>query len=237
MRQPPFRIKICGVRSLPDIAAVAASGADAVGFNFYSQSLRYVEPELAVDLSRAAATAQLVRVGLFVNSTPAEVASIAGAVELDVIQLHGDESISDVQAISRLGFPVLRAIRLPCGPLTIPVIENATVDILSAVPDAHLLIDADAGAAYGGSGRSLDWRTIGEWSRRASVVPQRVGASPSWVLAGGLRPDNVAVAIGQTGCLAVDVASGVEQPKGVKSSELIGLFAKNARSAFDRMPS
>lgn len=214
-----FHIKICGIRFKTDIDAVADSQADAVGLNFFSPSIRYVDPAAPStrELSLAAQTAGLIRVGVFVNESVSRIRSIADQVGLDVIQLHGDETVDQVAG---LGGPRVRAIKLPTGPLSIDKIA-AKVDPWVAAGFA-VLLDADAGAMHGGSGKTLDWPSIAAWAKSNPQV--------TWTLAGGLNPDNVADAIACTGAISVDTASGVESPKGQKSAELITRFAARCQT-------
>ncbi|MGB7328784.1 MAG: phosphoribosylanthranilate isomerase [Rubripirellula sp.] len=211
-----FRVKICGVRLQGDVEAVAAAGGDAIGLNFFPPSVRYVDPAdpHTRELSLVAAKLGLFRVGVFVNESPERIAEIAAAVGLDAIQLHGDET---VELAAKIAGQKLRAIKLPVGPLTVSQIDAASRPWVNA--SYHVLFDADAGAAHGGSGKTLDWPTIAEW---ASLNP-----SVSWTLAGGLTPDNVSDAIRISAATSVDTASGVESAKGAKSTERIRHFVAN----------
>ncbi|MGV3482819.1 MAG: phosphoribosylanthranilate isomerase [Planctomycetaceae bacterium] len=213
-----FRIKICGVRRVSDIAATAVSGADAVGLNFFRQSIRYVEPELAIELSSEAEDRGLLRVGVFVDEAIDSILDISDRVGLDFVQLHGHESEPDAQRLLNAGERVIRAIRLPVGRLEPQEVEERVAPWRELGCD--LLLDADAGAQAGGAGLRLDWAAIGRW--RAEYATQ-----DSWALAGGLTPQTVAKAVALTGASAVDVASGVEQPRGIKSAALIEAFVEN----------
>lgn len=215
----PFRIKICGVRSTNDVDMVARAGADAVGLNFYAPSVRSLNPSdpATVEINQTAMKHGLVRIGLFVNEPIKNIRSIVESLQLDWIQLHGDESVSHATELLDAGHQVLRAIRLPHGPLAGPAID-AAIGPWADLPVA-LLLDADAGGAFGGGGNRLDWPSIRRWS---SV---RSAECASWTLAGGLTPENVAEAIRSSGATSVDVASGVESPKGKKNKVRISRFA------------
>lgn len=220
----PFRIKICGVRSDRDVRACAAAGADAIGLNFHPASLRYVDPtsgETAA-ISEAAARHGICRVGLFVNRPIDQVHAAAGLLDLDAIQFHGDELRSDVIRILDAGFAVVRAIRLPTSPMSAKEIQSH-LEPLWDLP-ITFLFDADAGAAFGGSGKQLHWPSIAAWASRYGEQ-----AAKGWVLAGGLEPNGVAEAITQSTAKSVDVASGVELPRGTKSAELIQRFVLATR--------
>ncbi|MCO8123025.1 phosphoribosylanthranilate isomerase [Stieleria sp. TO1_6] len=211
-----FRVKICGVRLDQDVAAVAAAGADAVGLNFFPPSVRYLDPQSnsTRELSQQAHTAGLLRVGVFVNQSAESMLTVADRVGLDAIQLHGDESIETAAVLLQRGQTVIRAIKLPKLPFDVELMERRSADWM--LLGCHLLLDVDAGAAMGGSGKTLDWASVRAW---AAAYPD-----VSWTLAGGLKPENVAAAIRATGAISVDSASGVECPKGVKNAERIAGF-------------
>jgi phosphoribosylanthranilate isomerase len=220
-----FHIKICGVRRVSDVRSAGESGADAIGLNFFEPSVRYVDPTLpsTKELSHSAANAGLLRVGVFVNESPQRIANIVGTVGLCAIQFHGDEQpdvAREVHAATKL--PVIRAIKLPSGEISVSTISEQAAGWIQA--GCHLLLDADAGAAQGGSGKTLHWPSVRAWSDANRQVP--------WTLAGGLTPENVAEAIRTSGATSVDTASGVEEPRGVKSERLIKRFAEESRIAF-----
>lgn len=216
----PFHTKICGVRFKSDIVAVEASPADAVGLNFFPPSVRYVAPEepVTAELCRSARDARLASVGVFVNESAERIIRVADRLGLDHVQLHGDESPTLARQLVEARLSVIRAIKLPPGPLAVSVLQAHAAPW--AELGVHLLLDADAGSAHGGSGRRLHWPSIRQW---AEVSPR-----VRWTLAGGLSVANVAEAIRLSGAKSVDVASGVEHPRGKKSPELIEKFARLA---------
>ena len=222
-----FHIKICGVRLKEDIDAAGDAGADAIGLNFFPASARYVDPNAAStrELAEHAGARDLIRVGVFVNEHADSIFEIANRCRLDVIQLHGDESIDDATQLLEIGMRVLRAIKLPVGKLTTAEIQTRIAPWRNA--NASLLLDADAGTAHGGSGKTLDWNAIREWSIQHPAN--------DWILAGGLNPENVGQAIRSSAATSVDVASGVEESRGVKSAARIRAFTKNAQQAFSEV--
>jgi phosphoribosylanthranilate isomerase len=212
-----FHTKICGIRELADIPTMAAGGADAIGLNFFPQSIRFVDPcgEQAARLAAAAGDHGLLRIGVFVNSTADQLTRVADTLALDAIQLHGNEPLEIVPEIRRFtSLPLIRAIKLPVVGLQVADIVARTEPWIDVGCD--LLLDADGGALHGGSGKTLDWAVISQWSGDRPAV--------SWALAGGLDPDNVAQAVRSSGASSVDVASGVEQPRGQKSKSRIQQF-------------
>ena len=223
---PDFRIKICGVRSEADVIACATAGADCVGLNFYSASIRYLKPnsQIAKSINEQAIRAGLVRVGLFVNEDASQVIEISKAFGLDAVQLHGDESIEMAQVLRNEGTPIIRAIRLPTTPLTPTEIQTAIGPWADL--DVTLLLDADAGAEFGGAGRQLDWPSLAAWNKHFSSPEEQ----PNWILAGGLSSENVSTACRVSTANRVDVASGVEISRGMKSIELIRKFVTQYRA-------
>jgi phosphoribosylanthranilate isomerase len=203
------RIKICGVTRPEDAAAAAEAGVDAVGFNCYPRSPRFVELARLRDLA-AALPPFVVPVLLFVNATPAQVEAGLAEVPDALLQFHGDEPPSGCE---RFGRPYIRALRMSEG-----------VDLLDCARSfpsaAALLVDTPA-AGYGGSGTRFDWTRLPAPSQRTKPL----------ILAGGLDPSNVIEAISQVRPFAVDVSSGVEQAPGIKSAERIERFCAAVRAA------
>jgi phosphoribosylanthranilate isomerase len=208
-------VKICGNRSRDALDAVAAAGADHVGFVFFPPSPRAVTPAMVAGFSGLHPA--LGRVGLFVDADDALIEAAVAAAGLDVLQLQGNETPARVAAIrARFGLPVWRAV----GVRTAADIAAAERDY--GMADA-LLLDAQAmpgAVAPGGNGLRFDWRILAE---RRPAMP--------FVLAGGLDPDNVAAAIRATGTPAVDVSSGVESAPGTKDLAKIAAFTQAARHA------
>ena len=201
------RIKICGLTRETDVEAAVAAGADAVGFVFYAKSPRAVTPERARALARLLPPF-VTPVGLFVNATDAELQAGLDALPNMLVQFHGDETPADCDRVKR---PYLRAARMAPG-----------VDLLNFAaqfPNAQaLLLDAHVDG-YGGGGKVFDW----------SLIPKSV--SSRLVLSGGLNAANVADGIRQVRPWAVDVSSGVEVSKGIKSADLIQEFCRAVRRA------
>lgn len=208
------RVKICGLRTVADVDAVAAAGAGYAGFNFFAPSPRFVTVEAARALALAAPPG-LCKVALVVDADDATLDAIVGAVPLDMLQLHGHESVARVAEIrARYGLPVMKVIGV-AGEA-----DLAALTEISLVAD-QLLIDAkppkDA-VLPGGNGLTFDWR----------LLVGRKWLKP-WMLAGGLTPGNVAEAVRLTGARQVDVASGVESAPGVKDAARIADFVRAAQ--------
>ena len=215
------RVKICGLKTPGDVAAVANAKAAYAGFNFFPKSPRYVTPEEAKALALTAPDG-LCKVALVVDADDATLDRIVADVPLDMLQLHGHETPARMAEIkARYGLPVMKVIG---------VAEEADLAGLldyQLVAD-QILVDAKApkGAVLpGGNGLTFDWR----------LLVGRKWLKP-WMLAGGLTPDNVGQAIQRTGARQVDVASGVESAPGVKDADRIAAFVEAAQGVKGGVP-
>jgi phosphoribosylanthranilate isomerase len=203
-------VKICGITNPADAESAIAAGADALGFNFWPASERYVEPDDAAEwISELPDTVS--RVAVLVNPTLAYAKEIAGIDGIDLLQLHGAESPEFCLSLVEAQVSLWKAI--PMKGRDIPL------------PDFHtnrLLLDTQVGAKFGGTGTSFPW----SWARALIVAnPAR-----EFVLAGGLSPENVAEAVNQARPFGVDVASGVEIRPGHKDIYRVRDFIIAARS-------
>jgi len=217
----PVRVKICGLKTADDIAAVVAAGATYAGFNFFPKSPRSVTPETARGLVLLAPEG-LCKVALVVDAENATLDRITADVPLDMLQLHGHESPARVAEIkARYGLPVMKALGVAHEA------DLAQLLDYQLVAD-QILIDAKApkdAILPGGNGLTFDWR----------LLVGRKWLKP-WMLAGGLTPDNVAQAVRLTGARQVDVASGVESAPGVKDVARIMAFVHAAQGVKDGVP-
>jgi phosphoribosylanthranilate isomerase len=201
-------IKVCGITNLVDALAAVEAGADALGFNFYRRSPRYIAPDAARRIIEQLPSA-VMSVGVFVNERePEEVARISDSARLTAVQLHGDESPEYCYALR--GRFVIKALSVS------DEFEPARAKDYDT--DA-ILLDAYARDARGGTGRIVDW----EVARRVrELVPQLF-------LAGGLSPENVAEAIAAVDPYAVDACSSLESAPGRKDAERVRSFVAAAR--------
>jgi phosphoribosylanthranilate isomerase len=207
------RVKICGITLADDAARAAAAGADFLGLNFWPRSKRYLAPERAPLIAAAARGAgQPKLVGVFVDPDPEEVLEIAKTVDLDIIQLHGDESADLCKRISLAVYrPVWKAVS---------VASARDVEHLDAFPVEAVLLDAPT-PGRGGAGARFDHNL----ARHARERHPRIQI----VLAGGLTPETVATAIATVEPWAVDVASGVEAGPGIKDPAKLTAFVNAVR--------
>lgn len=204
---PRTRVKICGITCVDDALAAAEAGADAIGLVFYAKSPR------AVSLTEArrivsSLPAFVASVALFVNPGPSEVQAVIDTVGVDLLQFHGDEPPAFCEAFSR---PYIKALRMKAdADLATFATEHAAA--------RGVLLDAWEQDRFGGTGKTFDWQRI-----RPQAGCSRI------ILAGGLTPDNVALAITTVRPWAVDVSSGVELAPGRKSAERIHSFINEVR--------
>ncbi|WP_417795374.1 phosphoribosylanthranilate isomerase [Terasakiella pusilla] len=203
-------VKICGLKTPEDAHVAIQAGADYLGCVFFPPSPRNVDATTAAEVFDMIGDADVERVGLFVDPSDDELMAVLNHARLDVIQLHGKESPARVEEVRQtFALPVMKALAI-----------ETKEDVIAAkaydgVADL-LLFDAKPpkGATRpGGNAIAFDWNLLKgtDWS-----VP--------WMLAGGLTVANVKDAVAQSGAKAVDVSSGVEAEKGVKSPELIQAF-------------
>jgi phosphoribosylanthranilate isomerase len=229
-------VKVCGVTRPQDAALAVDLGADFVGLNFWPRSPRAVDPGAAREIA-AAVGGRASLVGLFVNESPAAIEARARELALDLVQLHGDETEADLE---RFAPRLLRVERSDClAPL--PAMDTAREPASAhelgvssfqqkafafpvVLPRAFLL-DAPRDGRYGGTGMPWVWGAARDW----------IAACPRPVLvAGGVRPENVAAALAASGAAGVDVASGVESSPGVKDAGKLRRLFEEVRGAATR---
>ncbi len=220
-------IKICGVTRDDDVSKVTCSGADAIGFNFFPGSKRFVSNERALGLIQVAKriigdSSPLDLVGVFVNSDAQAVKTTVLKTGINVIQIHGDETVEQISEIHRLcpDIPLIRALRVHS--------ENSErlleeTDCLNAqVPLAAILLDTFVPGEFGGTGKPLDLRILQTYATKLR---------PRLILAGGLTPENAAKITSHSIVWGIDTASGVESCPGIKDAVRVRNFVDNVRRA------
>jgi phosphoribosylanthranilate isomerase len=216
------RIKICGLTRESDVDVAVSAGVDALGFNLYPKSPRYISLNRAAELARRLPRF-VTPVLLFVNEDTTKIKAALASVAGAIAQFHGDESPADCwQGCGQGQQPYLRAARIPMGE------AGRGFDLLKFCQDFSqaqaILLDAQVDG-YGGGGHTFNW----------SLLPPNVNAH--LVLSGGLNAANVIDGIAQLRprckSLAVDVSSGVEVPgqKGIKDPARIRDFVAAVRQA------
>jgi len=186
-------VKICGITRLEDAEAAVAAGARALGFVFWPESPRFVDPHRARAIVKALPPF-VTTVGVFVNQPVEYVNGVASLACLSAVQLHGDETIEDAARMMR---PVMKAIGV-----TTATVEHAADAWPARVT---MLLDVHDPRRRGGTGRTIDW-----------TVAAALAARRRTMLSGGLTPDNVAEAVARVRPFGIDISSGVERSPGVK---------------------
>ncbi|MBP6764944.1 MAG: phosphoribosylanthranilate isomerase [Rubrivivax sp.] len=208
---PRTRIKICGLTREADVDDAIDAGADALGFVLYAKSTRHVSLERAAELVQRLPPF-VTPVLLLVNASPHELRCAIEAIPQALLQFHGDETPEQCDAAAR---PYLRAARMAPG--------IDLLDFAARFASAQALLLDTFVSGFGGSGEVFDWSQI------PPSVPLPV------VLSGGLNPANVTDGVLTVRPWAVDVSTGVEVSKGVKSGPLMRRFCKAVREADDRL--
>ena len=202
------RVKICGITRPEDAEAALSAGADAIGIVFYPKSSRYVaDLGLAREIAQSAGPFVSV-VALVVDVSADCVETLCRTVPLNMLQFHGDESVSFCEQFER---PYIKALRMQEG-------VDAAHEASRYTNASGILLDAYKPGVPGGTGERFDWSRF----PAAAVKPM--------ILAGGLDADNVAQAITMTRPYAVDVSGGVEASPGIKDPNKIATFIQKVRS-------
>ncbi|MBI5198328.1 MAG: phosphoribosylanthranilate isomerase [Nitrospirae bacterium] len=215
-----IRIKICGMTNRDDAMTASDLGADAVGFIFYTQSPRFIEPTRAAEII-AQLPPFVVPVGVFVDEEERQIRQILRKCDLQVLQFHGKESPSF------------------CGSFREKVIKSFRVDknhekdrssllkVIETYPVDAVLLDAYVPSLPGGTGQTFNWGVAVE----VQLTLQGIKPYSKLILSGGLTPGNVANAVQQVRPYAVDVSSGVESTPGKKDPQKMKAFINAARAA------
>src|SRR5699024_8742157 len=191
-------VKICGITSLHDARFVSGALIDYMGFVFYDQSPRYIEP------AQAGAVANWIEgpecVGVFVNQPLDDVNMIARQTGIDMVQLHGDETAEYCSLVEK---PIIKAIHIS-DDTTAESLEKKIQSYRTEID--YLLFDTKISGKWGGTGRAFDW-----------TILQDISRDLPFFLSGGLDESNIQAACERVQPYAVDVSSGLESEPGVKS--------------------
>jgi phosphoribosylanthranilate isomerase len=211
-----MRIKICGIMKPDQGAAIVQLGIDSLGFICVPSSPRYVTPAQIATIGQAlpAVGYPVKKIGVFANADLGTIAATLAEGQLTGIQLHGDESIAFCQQ-ARINLPGVELIK------AIRVRDQADLErakSYSAIVD-YLLLDAYHPEQLGGTGQAIDWAMLAQFQPDCP-----------WLLAGGLRPDNIAQALAQLKPNGVDLSSGVEHSPGDKDLQKVALLVDRVRT-------
>ena len=200
-------VKICGITNLDDALAAVEAGADALGFNFYSLSPRYITPQQAREIIEQLPESVLT-VGVLVNEDSEAVRAIAGEAGLRALQLHGDESPEYCRELA--DFYVIK---------TFAVSDTFDIQATHAYQVEATMLDTKHNNLRGGTGQTFDW----------SVAKQAALTIPKLFLAGGLSPENIKNAVEIVRPFAVDACSALEDSPGKKNHERMRVFINTVR--------
>jgi phosphoribosylanthranilate isomerase len=213
-------VKICGLSTRETLDVALEAGADMVGFVFFPPSPRHISLETARELGKQA-KGRAVKVALTVDADDATLANIVEALQPDILQLHGKETVARLRDIKqKFGLPVMKAI-----PVETPADLNSLPGYASVAD--RILFDARApkeATRPGGLGAVFDWHVL-----------EKLDLQLPFMVSGGLHAENVAEAIRITRAGGVDVSSGVERTPGVKDPEMIRTFIRAARATEELM--
>ena len=202
-------VKICGITNLNDALAAIAAGTDALGFNFYKPSPRYITPQTAREIIEQLPDSVLT-VGVFVNEdSPQSVINIANEATIKAVQLHGDESPDYCHELADNTLVIK----------TLAVSDNFDPTLAGRYHVDAIMLDTRDNRLRGGTGRVFDW----------SVAQQVSQIVPKLYLAGGLSPENVEEAINRVRPYAVDACSALEDKPGSKNHERMRAFVDTVR--------
>jgi phosphoribosylanthranilate isomerase len=200
-------VKVCGITNAGDARVAADAGADAVGLVF-AESPRRVSVEEARSVCIALPD-NVLRVGVFVDEEPGEVLRISRELDLDLAQLHGDETPETVTAVREGGVKVMKALRVQ---------DAASLEALDGYEADLFLLDAYSVKARGGTGERFDWGVAKDLRGRDNIV-----------VSGGLGPENVREAVVLFEPYGVDASSSLEDEPGRKNGERVRRFILAAK--------
>ena len=214
-------VKICGTTNLEDAQASVRAGADALGFVFHEKSPRHVDPETTRDIISKLPPA-IEKVGVFVNQDAAAICDAADRATLTAVQLHGEHEDARVAHLILERRPNLKI--LPAISMHRHAAPESWAMMWDPASVFAFLVDSGSASSPGGTGQAFDWNA----HRDTVEVVQRLGRV---VLAGGLNPQNVDLALRTLHPWGVDVVSGVEVGPGRKDHAKLRAFVNAVRSA------
>ena len=204
MEKKKNKIKICGITRAEDAICAMEQGAWAIGFIFYKNSKRYIEPQKAGEISDLMEE-NIQKIGVFVNSSVDEIVETVNSAKLTMVQLHGDETSEFCKEINiRTKLPVVKALRIKAKE-DLGQIANYKNSVFA------ILLDSYSEKEYGGTGNCFDLSIL----QNVSFYDTRV------ILAGGINLENIKNICEIIRPYAIDISSGVEIDKGIKDKQKI----------------
>jgi len=232
-----LRVKICGITNVADAVHAGLFGADAIGFNFYKGSPRYITPEKAESILQMGMFPFVEPIGIFVSFDMRSDLRVISNLKLCTVQLHEADENSGLTFLSNsLGVRLISAFSVSekndlerIKHFMAKCEENACKLTAKGGPNAWslpvaVLVDARVPGQFGGTGKTAPWELLADFGIKVPII-----------LAGGLTPENVAEAVRIVRPYAVDVASGVERSPGHKDADKMKRLIENAREAAERL--
>lgn len=208
------RVKICGLTTLEDARFAAGALADYLGFIFYPESPRYIDPAKAGAIINWIEGPE--KIGVFVNQPLDDVNSIARQTGIDMVQLHGNESPEYCSLVER---PVVKVFHVPEGKTSQELASEVSLYRENA---DFLLFDSKTGDKWGGTGKTFNWQLLHD-----------ISEDKPFFLSGGLNAGNVKDAIQTVSPMAVDLSSGVEESPGLKDFDKLEQFFELMREIWE----
>ena len=202
------QIKLCGFKHIEDINYASSLDIDYLGMIFVKNLPRSIDINVAHNATKICKKNNIKTVGVFLNQGITEISDVLKSVDLDIIQLHGNENISDYYELNK---PIIKRMSISDYKSNSPIININR--------ECMYLIDATNEKMQGGTGQSFDWNLLG-----GDVDPETL------FIAGGLKPDNILELLTSCTPMCVDVSSGIEYEVGHKDHALMSEFVKKVRT-------
>jgi phosphoribosylanthranilate isomerase len=206
------KVKICGITRSEDYRSAVELGANYTGFIFYPPSPRYISPEQAAELIRTAPRKHHSKVGVFVNEAMERVREVYHVAELDIVQLHGDES---PEYVAELDLPVWKVLRVK---------DARSLDVMKQYSCDTFLLDTFQKGTYGGTGKTFE----------PAIAEQAAQSGKRIIVSGGVSGEHLSV-LARLDCsfYAVDVNSSLEDEPGLKSVKKMKQFFRMFNQTFE----
>jgi phosphoribosylanthranilate isomerase len=204
-------VKICGITNKSDAVAAIEAGTDALGFNIVSRSTRCIDIDAAANWI-GELPKDILKVAVTADPNWEDACRIGQLPFIDALQLHGNESPEFCRRLTNAGIPFAKAV---------PVTASKSLADLPNYFTDTMILDSSAGGTFGGTGKPFPWKFAPEFVRHHPRI--------AVILAGGLKPENVAEAVSLVAPRGVDVTSGVEKAAGKKDHRLLKSFIQAAR--------
>lgn len=205
------QIKLCGFRNIEDIIFASSLNIDYLGMIFVKDMPRTIDTKTAIRAVSICKDNDIKSVGVFLNQSKDEISNILHEVDLDMIQLHGNENIEDYTALNK---DIIN---------TIHVSDNIHSQLSKVNLDKHIyLLDATSTQMHGGTGNTFDWNIL------KNLMCDKL------IIAGGLKPDNILDLLGKYTPKCVDVSSGIERKVGYKDHKLMSNFVEIIRTYYEK---